>query len=224
MHGEIRVVDDVPTAFVDQVVEAFGSRPDEGFGVALSGGGTARSSYELLAETVGDRIDFGVVDVVWGDERCVPLDDPDSNYRLGRESLLDHVAPTRSCAPMECADVDAYDALIADQSLDLVHLGLGPDGHTASLFPQSAALTAPPGRLVVINEDPLGTNPHPRMTFTFEAIAKARLVVITVSGPTKADAIRRLVAGEDIPANRVDAEQVIWLCDSAAVADIDHAT
>lgn len=227
MHGEIEVVDDVTAAFADHVIEAFQNRPDDGFSIALSGGGTARSAYERLASVVKDpadtgRIDFNRVDVVWGDERCVPLDDPDSNHRLGREALLDHVSATRSCEPMRCdVGADAYGEIVADLgALDLVHLGLGPDGHTASLFPESAALSSPPGVLVVINEDPLGTNPHPRMTFTFEAIARARLVLVTVSGPTKADVMARLISGDDIPAARVDAEKVIWLCDGEATARI----
>jgi len=82
--------------------------------------------------------------------------------------------------PMSCDDVDDYDRLIAWlPALDLVHLGLGPDGHTASLFPGSAGLEAKPGRMAIINTDPTGLNPHQRMTLTFAAIARARLVVFT---------------------------------------------
>ena len=76
--------------------------------------------------------------------------------------------------------------------LDVIHLGLGADGHTASLFPGSPGLEADPGRLVVMNEDPSGRNPHPRMTLTFAGIARARLVLVTVSGEEKREALARV--------------------------------
>jgi len=102
----------------------------------------------------------------------------------------------------------------------VVHLGLGPDGHTASLFPQSAALDTGPGRLVVVNDDPLGHNPHPRMTLTYEGIARARLVVVTVEGEAKAEALARVRADDPTaPASHVDAERVLWLVDHAALGD-----
>jgi 6-phosphogluconolactonase len=93
---------------------------------------------------------------------------------------------------------------------------MGADGHTASLFPDSAALTADPGRLVVLNEDPNGNNPFKRMTLTFSAIARARLVVFTVSGEEKRDCMRRIMNGDDLPANRVQAEHILWLVDESA--------
>jgi 6-phosphogluconolactonase len=97
-----------------------------------------------------------------------------------------------------------------------VHLGLGPDGHTASLFPGSEALDADPGRLVVFNEDPSGANPHRRMTLTYSGIARSRLVVVTVSGSSKQAALQAIVDGEDLPASRVTADRVVWIVDSAA--------
>ena len=85
----------------------------------------------------------------------MPLDDPDSNYRLGREALLDRVGAANATYPMRCEEgPDAYQLRLGELGrIDLVHLGLGPDGHTASLFPESPALDADPGRLVVVNED-----------------------------------------------------------------------
>ena len=97
--------------------------------------------------------------------------------------------------------------------IDLVHLGLGPDGHTASLFPGSAAL-AERERLVVENEDEL--HPHPRLTFTYPAIARSGLAVFTVAGADKRDAFARVRAGDDLPAAHVEATRVIWLVDPAA--------
>ena len=140
------------------------------------------------------QIDWWKVDVYWGDERCVPLDHEDSNYRLARESLLDRVGAANATYPMRCDEgPDPYQLRIGELGkLDVIHLGLGPDGHTASLFPGSAALDADPGRLVVMNEDPLGNNKRPRMTLTFAGIARARLVLFTVAGDGKRDAFQRL--------------------------------
>ena len=175
MNGDLVVVDDVTEAFATTVVEAYRGRPNDGFAMSLSGGGTARACYERLAADAGDAIDWWKVDLYWGDERCVPLDDPDSNYRLAREALLDRVGAANATYPMRCDEgADAYQLRLGELGrFDLVHLGLGPDGHTASLFPGSAALDAPPGRLVALNDDPLGHNVHPRMTLTFEGIARA---------------------------------------------------
>jgi 6-phosphogluconolactonase len=220
MNGELVVVDDVAEAFAATVVEAYRGRPNDGFAIALSGGSTARRCYERLADDASDAIDWWKVDVYWGDERCVPLDDPDSNYRLAREALLDRVGAANATYPMRCDEgADAYQLRLGELGrFDLVHLGLGPDGHTASLFPRSAALDTGPGRLVVVNDDPLGHNPHPRMTLTYEGIARARLAVVTVEGEAKAEALARVRDGDlTAPASHIDAERVVWLVDHAAL-------
>jgi len=215
------VVDDVPTAFAERVVEAYHARPNDGFSFALSGGSTARACYERLAVDADTAIDWWKVDFYWGDERCVPHDDPDSNYRLAREALLDRVGAANATHLMRCAEVDAYQLRLGDLGrIDLIHLGLGPDGHTASLFPQSAALDADPGRLVTLNTDPLGNNPHQRMTLTFAGIARARMVVVTVAGEEKADALARVARGDDVPAARLTADRIIWLADAAAASKL----
>ena len=219
MNGEVIVVDDVAGEFAERVVEAFHNRPGEGFSLALSGGDTARRCYERLAADGADQIDWWQVDVYWGDERCVPPDDPDSNERLGREALLERVGAANAVYPMRCDEgPDPYQQRVAQVGrLDLVHLGLGPDGHTASLFPGSTALDADPGRLVVMNEDPTGRNPHQRMTLTFSGIARARLVVFTVEGEEKREAFAAVRRGDPTcPATRVQADRVIWLVDPAA--------
>lgn len=221
MNGDLVVVDDVPGAFAARVVDAFGDREGDAFSLALSGGGTARRCYERLAADGGDAIDWWQVDVYWGDERCVGLDDPDSNYRLGREALLDRVGAANATWPMRCDEgAEPYQLRIGELGrFDVVHLGLGPDGHTASLFPESAALDAAPGRLVVLNDDPLGHNPHPRMTLTFEGIARSELVLITVEGEAKAEALARVASGDPTaPASRVRAGHVVWLVDPAAAS------
>ncbi len=222
MNGDVLVVDDVAGTFATTVVQAFLGRANDDFAIALSGGGTARACYERLAVDGLDAIDWWRVDVYWGDERCVPLDDPESNYLLARESLLDRVGAANATYPMRCDEgAEPYQLRLGELGqLDLVHLGLGPDGHTASLFPESAALDADPGRLVVVNEDPLGHNPHPRMTLTFDGISRARLVVVTVEGEDKREAFARVHAGDPTaPASRVSAERVLWLVDPAAAGD-----
>ncbi len=219
VHGEVIVVDDVGVAFSERVIAAFADRPEEGFSLVLSGGDTARRCYERLAADAADRIDWWQVDVYWGDERCVPPDDPASNERLGREALLERVGAANAVYPMRCEDgADPYQQRVAQAGhFDLVHLGLGPDGHTASLFPGSPALDADPGRLVVMNEDPSGRNPHQRMTLTYAGIARGRLVIFTVSGEEKREAFAGVCRRDpNLPATHVRAERVVWLVDPAA--------
>jgi 6-phosphogluconolactonase len=218
MNGELVVVEDVPGEFAERVIEAFHGRSDDTFSLALSGGETARQSYERLAADGAEQIDWWAVDVYWGDERCVPPDHADSNYRLGREALLERVGAANAVHPMRCDEgADPYQLRLGELGrIDLVHLGLGADGHTASLFPGSAALEADPGRLVALNEDPSGNNPHPRMTLTLSGIARARQVIFTVCGAEKHDALQKVLRGEDIPAALVRADRVVWLVDRQA--------
>jgi 6-phosphogluconolactonase len=222
---DLSPVDDVPRAFARTVVEAFADRPGPRFSLVLSGGATARACYEVLATT--DAVEWPAVDVYVGDERMVPPDDEDANQRLIREALLDRVGSVGSFSPMptegpveEC--VAAYQrtmaVLLAGPGIDLIHLGMGPDGHTASLFSGSAELAAGPNVLVAATTDPNGRNPHPRLTLTLPAINSARTAVFTVSGESKADAVAALARGDDIPAARVDAARVVWLVDAAALA------
>ncbi len=218
MFGEVQIVDEVPGAFAERVIDAFIDRPDATFSLAVSGGGTARRCYERLAVDGAEVIDWWAVDLFWGDERCVDPDSDASNERLVREALLERVGAANEVHPMRCEDgPEAYQLKIsALPAIDVVHLGMGPDGHTASLFPGSPALAADAGRLVVMNEDPSGRNPHRRMTFTSSAIARARLVLITVEGEDRREAFARIKAGEDLPAARVRADRVLWLVDPGA--------
>ncbi|MDE3085180.1 MAG: 6-phosphogluconolactonase [Acidobacteriota bacterium] len=221
LPGDLELTDDVPAAFARCLAGAFAGRPGPRCTLVLSGGPTAARCYDrLAAETAAGTlgVDWSVVDLLVGDERCVPADDPDANQRMLRETLVERVGPVGSFHPMSCeAGPAAYETVLHRLAApDLVHLGLGPDGHTASLFPGSAALEAPGDRWVVENEDPAGRNPHRRMTLTLAGIARARLVVFTVSGEEKRDAFGRARAGEDLPATRVRARRVLWLADPAA--------
>ena len=219
MNGEFKVVDDVPGAFAGEVISAFRSRPEEIFSLVLSGGHLARPCYERLATESTDSVDWLSVNVYWGDERCVPPDHPESNQLLGRRALLERVGAANAVYPMSCEEgPDAYQLRLGEIGrLDVVHLGMGSDGHTASLFAGSPALDADPGQLVAVNVDPSGLNPFPRMTLTLSGLARARLVIFTVSGESKREAMAAVMAGADLPAARVTADRVIWLVDPAAM-------
>ena len=216
MNGEIRVVENVPQAFAALVVEV---APRS---IALSGGGTARACYEQLADAA---VDWSQVSVLLGDERWVPVDDPDSNEGMARQVLLDQVKPQaihslRNAGDTIDAAASAYDALLREIGpVALVHLGLGPDGHTASLFPGSPAL-AERERLVVPNPAD-ATHPHDRLTFTYPALEQSELAVFTVDGDDKRDSFARVRAGDDVPAAHVTASRVIWLVDAAALGDAE---
>lgn len=221
MNGSLVVVDDVATSFAHFVIDQIAAAETQ-FAIAFSGGSTARECYESLADIGRSSVRWSILDAWWGDERCVPLDDADSNFRLVQESLLSKVEPCASVHPMR-SDIphadEVYDRLVRSAPpLDLVHLGLGPDGHTASLFPQSTALDAPADRLVVANVDPLGTNPHERLTLTFAGIARARTTVVTVAGASKTEALHRILDGDlSAPAAHLTGEHLVWLVDAAAM-------
>jgi 6-phosphogluconolactonase len=222
-------VADVPAAFAAAVAEAFARRPGPRFTLFCSGGPTARRCYQQLAARPDPGLDWSLVDLYLGDERYVPADDPDANQLLVRQALLDPLGPTGAAAsfsPMpteltlaDCAAAygETVDAVLEGPGIDLFHLGLGPDGHTASLFPGAPTLAATATEPVLPTVDPSGRNPHPRLTVTLPVIARARLAVFTVSGAEKAEAVARVRAGEDLPATRVTAGSVRWLIDPPAL-------
>jgi 6-phosphogluconolactonase len=211
MHADIILVDDVAEAFAALV------NAEQPSSIALSGGSTAEECYRALART---QPDWSNVDVYYGDERFVPLDSPDSNEGMTRRLLLDGLS-VRAVHSM-CGtgtDIDAaaaaYDMLIAAAPpIDLVHLGLGPDGHTASLFPGSPALDVVDRFVVATGDD---RHPQPRLTFTYPAIARAKLVVFTVEGAAKAAAFAAVRDHDHGPAARVTAPRVVWLVDPPAL-------
>jgi 6-phosphogluconolactonase len=210
LRGELQVVDHVPEAFAAFVAE------EAPTSMALSGGTTARQCYELLASAV---VDWSEVEIFFGDERWAPVDDPDSNQGMARKAFVDQVHPAAVYSMRGAGETieqaaDAYDKLLREHPpVELVHLGLGPDGHTASLFPGSPALEERE-RLVVATGDDL--HPHPRLTWTFPALNSSPLAAFTVAGEEKREALERVKAGEDLPAARVAAARVIWFVDEAA--------
>jgi 6-phosphogluconolactonase/glucosamine-6-phosphate isomerase/deaminase len=137
-----------------------------------------------------------------------------------REALINRVPPVRGVFPMRVeSNAGSYDALIRGAApLDIIHLGLGPDGHTASLFPDSDALAAAPTRYVVDNVDPNGKNPHPRRTLTFAGIALGDTVVVTVDGAEKRQAMQRVLDRDrSAPASNIRAPRVEWIAGRSAM-------
>ncbi len=205
---ELLVVEDLPSAGLGLFTSL------EPRTLALAGGSTPRALYQALAEV---DYPWSEVDVFFGDERCVPPDHPDSNFRMAHRALLSKVAARVHRMPAESCDPIAYERELAGAlgpgapTLDLVLLGLGDDGHTASLFPGDPALEER-DRLVARVERP----DHPRLTLTLPVLSAARVAAFLVSGESKREALTRLVEGRDIPAARVAAGRVVILADRAA--------
>jgi 6-phosphogluconolactonase len=211
VNGDLVVVDDVPGAFAAEVISAFANRPGEEFDIALSGGETARACYERLAADGAQAIDWLVVNFFWGDERCVPPDDPDSNYRMTREALLDHVPlqpeqihriegelpPEAAAARYESELRNAFRLEGAElPRFDAVALGMGPDGHTASLFPHTQALEDL-GRLAVANH--VQAKDSWRVTLTWPVINHASQVFFLIAGADKAQILKEVWMGPRDP-------------------------
>jgi 6-phosphogluconolactonase len=180
--------------------------------LVLAGGTTPKRCYELLSQL---EVEWGRVAILFGDERCVHPDHPDSNYRMARESLLDRVAPATvyrmpgELGPDEAAGEYAH-VVAAVAPLDVVLLGVGEDGHTASLFPGHPALKAQ-GMAVGIRDAP--KPPPQRVTLTLPALQSARRVIILATGAGKADAVARAKRGE-VPSGMIAGAR--WLVDRAA--------
>jgi 6-phosphogluconolactonase len=200
-------------AFVEAA--ASGDRP----AIVLSGGSTPQALHRLLASPeYAGRVDWPRVNLFFGDERQVPLDDPRSNYHAARETLLDHV-PVDPAKVHPLTNADEYEGLLRSffgerPDFDLLYLGMGDDGHTASLFPGSVSLREDE-RWVI--DPPDVVQGMARHTFTFPALSAARRTLILVSGEAKAGALARIRAGEQLPAGMVPGAE--WLVDRAAAGD-----
>ena len=215
--------------FAARAAEAIGARGR--FAVVLAGGSTPRATYGILASDYADKIDWNNVHVFFGDERSVPPDHDDSNYKMAREALLDHV-PIGSVhrmqgelPPDEAAE--AYERELRDffgsddlPRFDLVLLGTGDDGHTASLFPETSALEVN-DRWVVAN--PVLKLETTRITLTVPVINAARAVYFLVAGEGKAGPIAEILEGDprEYPASLIQPENgPTWMLDRAAASDL----
>jgi 6-phosphogluconolactonase len=198
------------------------------FLAVFSGGGTPLKAYRLLAqEPFKSQVDWAKVHLFWGDERFVPHDDPQSNFYQAKEALLDHVnIPAENLHPMPTQfspgeAVDAYHQVLSSFAepsqkrvrFDLVLLGLGDDGHTASLFVGQSALWINP---VISTEGDYQGRPSTRLTLTPIVINQAREIVFMVSGASKADALANAL-GDEKDVNRFPSQaisgRVHWMVD-----------
>jgi 6-phosphogluconolactonase len=227
LHHEIIVIDE-PRKLVQRLARtaeaAIVARGQ--FRVALAGGSSPRPAYEMLA---ADRsIDWSKWHIFFSDERCVPPHDPRSNYRMVEEALLSRIGIVTAKVhrmqgeldPNEAAE--AYEAELGHEPLDVALLGIGDDGHTASLFPGTPVLEER-SRLVAPSMAPV--EPKQRLTLTFRAIDEARCAWFVVSGEGKAAVLAEVIVERErarprLPAARVAAQSVEFYVDSAAAAQL----
>ena len=208
------------------------------FTIALSGGSTPRAAYSRLAaaDSRHPTPDWRLTHILWGDERCVPPDDPRSNYRMAKEALLDrvpippdHIHRIRGEDDPEIAAAEYERTLRSLHDLDLVLLGLGEDGHTASLFPGQPAVHETDRWVVAVpgsSRSPLTTHRSPdalpRVTLTPGILNRARNITFIVSGADKAQTLQRVVEGpfnpDILPAQaiRPGEGRLAWMIDEAA--------
>ncbi len=234
---EIRVLNSAPELFQAAVKEfaALASQAVESSGrftVALSGGSTPKSLYALLASGSIPDIPWEKVFFFFGDERFVPPDHPESNYRMARETGLFSNVPESNVFRLHAEDKDANTAARDyEQTLrtffglqpgefprfDLVLLGLGPDGHTASLFPGTAALDEKSSLVVANWVDKFQTY---RLTFTLPVLNRAAYVMFLVSGDEKAEIVREVLENKNasLPSQKVNPSdgKLVWLLDRGA--------
>ncbi len=209
------------------------------FTIVLSGGSTPKSMYQLIAANSSSSLPWNKIFFFWGDERHVPPTDPESNYRMAQESLLskvpvppDNVFRIPAENPDASAAAESYEETISKffslkpgefPKFDLILLGMGPDGHTASLFPESPALQEKT-RLVVSNwVEKFNTS---RITLTLPVLNAARRIAFLVSGADKAAVLHEVLEGkgpgEKYPSKLVQPTdgKVIWFVDRAAASEL----
>jgi 6-phosphogluconolactonase len=231
----IQVVSDAPAiaaAAAEKIVELANAAISQrgGFSIALSGGSTPKTLFQLLAtDSYTKRIDWKNWQIYFGDERCVPPIHPDSNFRMASEALLDHVAILPDHIHRMKGEIEPQEAAIeygkllkqnfGDTGLDVILLGMGDDGHTASLFPHTAALGETKHRCVANYVEKLGVW---RITMTAPFINRARQIIVMASGGAKAKRIDQVLQGppdpQTLPIQMIDPVEgeMLWLMDVAA--------
>ena len=230
------VVHETPQELAQAAARDFAAKAEAAIGergrftVALAGGSTPKATYEILARDYADELDWSKVHIFFGDERTVPPDHEDSNYRMAQRTLLSHVPvgsvhrmrgelpPAEAAAAYEEELREFFGASDEPPSLDLILLGIGEDGHTASLFPETSALEIH-DRWVVAN--PVLKLETTRLTLTVPVINSARAVNFLVAGAGKAEALKQILQGDadprQYPAKLVrPAGGPVWMVDRAA--------
>jgi 6-phosphogluconolactonase len=239
MEREIRVypgLEELSRMAAEEIVR-LAADGSERFSIALSGGSTPHCLYKLLATEYRDKIDWQRVHLFWGDERYVPHDDPESNFRAARETLLSNVPlPLQNINPVATHFLRpenaarAYEEVLRNYfantapEFDVLLLGLGTDGHTASLFPGTPALKEQE-RWVVPAEAPLPIVPRGRLSFTFPLMNQAKNIFFLVSGEDKRNILHAILhepakAKSLYPAAMlVPRGREIWFAEKAAMGE-----
>lgn len=242
MKTEIRIFKDMENLsrdaanlFVERAVHAIAERSR--FLVALNGGSTPNRLFQLLGTDYKDKVDWSKVHVFWGDERCVPYDDPGSSYGQARTAFLDHVSiplenihgVNTSLSPAEAAKDYAHilsqfsNSQFPFPRLDLVYLGMGEDGHTASLFPGSPVEVTEPTLPVTAHYQ---DRPANRVTLTQLVFNQAHVVAFMATGEKKANTLAEVLSDRYnpalYPAQRIEPKDgnLIWLVDEAAAGKL----
>lgn len=208
---------------------------NERFSLALSGGSTPQPTYRAIAETYSNTVDWGRVHIFFGDERTVPPDHADSNYKMAKETLIDHLNIPDENIYRIAGENDPttaardYEAVIRDYfkheppGFDLTLLGIGDDGHTASLFPHTSALTLANQWVAANPVEKLNTT---RITLTPELINLSSNVMFIVSGDSKSSALHQIIDGDsnpqEFPAQLIQLTDghLLWALDEAAAAQL----
>ncbi len=234
-------IDDLSLGFAEQLIESIkGKNSDSYFSLVLSGGSTPKAVFRYLAANFTDSIPWGKILIFWGDERCVEPENEESNFRMANESLLELVPiPRKNIFRImgenePSNESDRYSEIVKQHvrsiegipQFDLIMLGLGDDGHTASIFPGNQNLFKS-NKLFEVGENPYSH--QKRITATFKLINHASAVAFLVTGKSKAEMvssiIERKIEREELPASMVQpiGGEVIWFLDDLAAEELDSS-
>jgi 6-phosphogluconolactonase len=243
MRATIKIFDTIDKLshfFAEQLVSSI-EKISEGsyFSIALSGGSSPKAVFSYLASNYKDKIPWGKILILWGDERCVPPESDESNYKMARESLLDQVPiPSKNIFKImgekePIGESWRYSEVVRQHVLsnsvipqfDLIMLGLGEDGHTASIYP---------GDINILNNEKLfdiAENPYTkqkRISATFKIINQASSIIFLVTGKSKAEMLARIIekkeGWEKLPASMVNPVngEIIWLLDTQSASGLNR--
>ncbi|GMR25739.1 MAG: 6-phosphogluconolactonase [Ignavibacteria bacterium] len=229
-----RTIDNLAGSFAEFLMQKVNETPeDESFSIALSGGSTPKKIYTYLSDNFEDKINWAKIKIFFGDERCVPPDSEESNYKMANESLFKNISipienifrirgennPVKEAARYEEVLKSNLPSLSGIPQFDLILLGIGEDGHTASIFPNQVNLFYS-ARLCEAAVHP--QNKQKRITLTGKIINNAKLVVFIVTGKNKSKITGKIISGDNsgsvFPASFVSPKKgkIIWLLDFQA--------
>jgi 6-phosphogluconolactonase len=225
-------IEDLSGYFAQILVEGV-SLKNDGFSLALSGGNTPKFIFKYLADNFGSKIEWNKIKFFWGDERCVPPEDDESNFKSAKENLFNYLpVPHENIFRINCENDPEEEAIryakiisnniVSEHSFpqfDIIMLGLGEDGHTASIFPGRLGLFST-NKICAVTEHP--ASKQKRITITGNVINNAKKVVFIVSGESKSEILSVILNKKkgynNLPASLVNllSGEVIWLVDKSA--------